>query len=352
ALRGERQLVPGDGDRAQRRGLGHRGLDALLPVGPRQPQLVAGEGALVPGLDLLAVAHVGHGPPVLHRQRDGHLVARGATGVGGLDDGGRGRLGAGRGVGIRLGRSRCPHLRRRRGGRGAGHRGRGDDRVVDEHQPAAQRGDRRECEQWCGPGHGTPPVIVGARSIRARSASARMRGAIGSADPALDSGVNRSRRSAVSGVGARPLGFRPRPDCPGSPPTMPPARDRDEALVHAVYSEHGRALLAYATRLTGDRAAAEDIVQETLIRAWRHPEVLTNGKGSARGWLLTVVRNLVTDRYRAKAARPQEVAENPDAPPIVRDHADSVVASVTVMAALEELSEDHRGVLDQIYFKG
>src|SRR5690606_646686 len=85
---------------------------------------------------------------------------------------------------------------------------------------------------------------------------------------------------------------------------------------------------------------------------WRHPEVLTNGRGSARGSLLTVVRNLVTDRYRAKAARPQEVAENPDAPPIVRDHADSVVASVTVMAALEELSEDHRGVLDQIYFKG
>jgi RNA polymerase sigma-70 factor (ECF subfamily) len=133
---------------------------------------------------------------------------------------------------------------------------------------------------------------------------------------------------------------------------MPQARDRDEALVHAVYDEHGRALLAYATRLTGDRAAAEDIVQETLIRAWRHPDVLTNGKGSARGWLLTVVRNLVTDRYRAKAARPQEVAENPDSPPVVRDHADSVVASVTVMAALDELSEDHRGVLDQIYFQG
>jgi RNA polymerase sigma-70 factor (ECF subfamily) len=46
------------------------------------------------------------------------------------------------------------------------------------------------------------------------------------------------------------------------------------------------------------------------------------------------------------------VAENPDTPPVVRDHADSVVASVTVMAALDGLSEDHRGVLDQIYFKG
>jgi RNA polymerase sigma-70 factor (ECF subfamily) len=123
-------------------------------------------------------------------------------------------------------------------------------------------------------------------------------------------------------------------------------------LVRAIYQEHGRALIAYATRLTGDRAAAEDVVQETLIRAWRHPEVLTNGRGSTRGWLLTVTRNLVTDRVRARAARPQEVSEMPDSPPVERDHADRVVASVTVLAALEGLSDDHRGVLDQIYFQG
>ena len=94
----------------------------------------------------------------------------------------------------------------------------------------------------------------------------------------------------------------------------------DEALVHAVYAEHGRALLAYTTRLMGDRAAAEDIVQETLIRAWRHPEVMTNGRGSTRGWLLTVARNLVTDRIRARAARPREVPEDPALPPVEHGH--------------------------------
>ena len=129
-------------------------------------------------------------------------------------------------------------------------------------------------------------------------------------------------------------------------------RDGDEALIQAVYREHGRAMLAYATRLLGDRAAAEDVVQEALIRAWRHPEVLTNGKGSIRGWLLTVIRNLVTDRHRARAARPAEVAETDANPAVERDHADRVVASVTVLEALEGLSEDHRGVLDQLYFQG
>lgn len=88
----------------------------------------------------------------------------------------------------------------------------------------------------------------------------------------------------------------------------------DEALIKSVYEEHGHALLAYATRLTGDRAAAEDVVQETLIRAWRHSEVLVNGKGSVRGWLLTVARNIITDRYRAKAARPPEVSGASSAP--------------------------------------
>jgi RNA polymerase sigma-70 factor, ECF subfamily len=133
---------------------------------------------------------------------------------------------------------------------------------------------------------------------------------------------------------------------------MPDRRTSDEVLVHTVYTEHGRAMLAYATRLLGDRVAAEDVVQEALIRVWRHPEVLTNGKGSTRGWLLTVVRNLVTDRIRARAARPQEVPEAPDSPPVEGDHADRVATAVTVLAALDELSADHRGVLDQIYFKG
>lgn len=126
----------------------------------------------------------------------------------------------------------------------------------------------------------------------------------------------------------------------------------DEALVRALHNEHGRALLAYATRLTGDRAAAEDVVQETLIRAWRNPDVLVNGKGSVRGWLLTVTRNIVTDRARARQARPKEVEETPATTPVARDHADQVVDSVVVLEAMERLSNDHRDVLVEVYFHG
>jgi DNA-directed RNA polymerase specialized sigma24 family protein len=61
-----------------------------------------------------------------------------------------------------------------------------------------------------------------------------------------------------------------------------------------MFDEHGNAMLTYATRLTGDRGAAEDVFQEALVRAWRHPDGLANGKCNARTWLLSVVDNVVT----------------------------------------------------------
>lgn len=126
----------------------------------------------------------------------------------------------------------------------------------------------------------------------------------------------------------------------------------DDALIRAVYEQHGQAVLAYATKLTGDRAAAEDVLQETLVRAWRHSEVLVNGKGSVRAWLLTVAGRIVVDRARATAARPREVAESPTQPPLERDHADQVIESMDVFEALRKLSQEHREVIVALYFRG
>ncbi|GAA0235354.1 sigma-70 family RNA polymerase sigma factor [Cryptosporangium japonicum] len=126
----------------------------------------------------------------------------------------------------------------------------------------------------------------------------------------------------------------------------------DEDLVRFLYAEHGRALMGYATLLTGDSAAAEDVVQETILQAWRKPEVMSNGKGSVRGWLLTVARNLIIDQHRAKASRPAEAAEVVHRPPVARDHADSVVDSLAVTDALGRLAPEHRDVLVHVYFDG
>ncbi len=57
--------------------------------------------------------------------------------------------------------------------------------------------------------------------------------------------------------------------------SVPSARTTD-AQLRRLYESHGPALLSYLVRFTrGDREWAEDILQETLMRAWRHPEAQT-----------------------------------------------------------------------------
>ena len=70
----------------------------------------------------------------------------------------------------------------------------------------------------------------------------------------------------------------------------------DAELLRALQEEHGGALYSHALRLSnGDRQRAEDLVQETLLRAWRHPESLDPDRGSVRAWLFTTARHLAIE---------------------------------------------------------
>jgi RNA polymerase sigma-70 factor (ECF subfamily) len=123
----------------------------------------------------------------------------------------------------------------------------------------------------------------------------------------------------------------------------------DKADLGSLFQEHGKAMLAYAQRLTGDRGAAEDAVQEALLRAWRHQDRLTESQGSVRGWLMTVVRNIITDTVRARHVRPLEVGAPTTNVASEPDHADDVLESIVVRDVLDRLSAEHREVLEQLY---
>src|SRR5262245_65639233 len=75
----------------------------------------------------------------------------------------------------------------------------------------------------------------------------------------------------------------------GTGAQAPKGRVSDESLVRELYAEHAAPLLRYALRMTdGDRQRAEDIVQETLFRAWQHPEEIAGG--TARTGVIAVQR--------------------------------------------------------------
>ena len=92
-------------------------------------------------------------------------------------------------------------------------------------------------------------------------------------------------------------------------------------------------------------------MQEALLRAWKHPEVLDPARGSARSWLYTALRNIVIDEWRARSVRPEVVtSELPEvgAP----DHAETAVQSWLVIDALRQLSQAHREVLVECFYRG
>jgi RNA polymerase sigma-70 factor (ECF subfamily) len=128
--------------------------------------------------------------------------------------------------------------------------------------------------------------------------------------------------------------------------------DNDE-LLRVLHAEHGDALFAHAMRLTGgDRQRAEDLVQETMLRAWQHPQALDPARGSVRAWLFTTARNLAIDAWRRRSARAGEVIT--DSPPekAVTDDTDRAVESWLVAEALAHLSRSHREVLVECFYAG
>ncbi len=126
--------------------------------------------------------------------------------------------------------------------------------------------------------------------------------------------------------------------------------ETDSELMRSLHDEYAAPLWAYVVRLTGDRVGAQDIVQETLLRAWRHPEALDPSRGSTRGWLFTVARRLVVDEWRTRRSRVETLTGF--LPEQMTDDTDEMLQAWVVTEALRQLTSNHRDVLVQCYYYG
>jgi RNA polymerase sigma-70 factor (ECF subfamily) len=134
-----------------------------------------------------------------------------------------------------------------------------------------------------------------------------------------------------------------------------PAAGREtDAFIQSLYAEHATSVRSYVRRILKDQHLAEDVVQETMLRAWRKSDSLLQEPGSVGGWLIRVAHNIALDRLRAKRCRPAEVEQRQDsaATSSIPDHAETTVDALVVTRALATLGPRHRSVLREVYYAG
>jgi RNA polymerase sigma-70 factor (ECF subfamily) len=123
-------------------------------------------------------------------------------------------------------------------------------------------------------------------------------------------------------------------------------RERD---VREAYAAHAGELYGFATRSLGDSGLAEEAVQETFLRAWRAGKRFDPEIGSLRTWLFAILRNVVIDLGRARAARPT-VAEG-DVEPSVEPIEETLLAW-QLEEAMRRIGDQHRRILVETYYRG
>lgn len=134
----------------------------------------------------------------------------------------------------------------------------------------------------------------------------------------------------------------------------------DRAALETLYDHHAATVLGISLRITDDRAAAEDVLEETFWRVWQSAVTYQPRRESFTRWLFRIARDLAIDAHRRRSLRPQEIAETGDVNPIleqmaymnVAGRAPSNLKAQQVRNVLTTLSREQRQVIEMAYFGG
>lgn len=126
----------------------------------------------------------------------------------------------------------------------------------------------------------------------------------------------------------------------------------DDDAVRDLYARYGQRLYAYALRLTNDPAAAEDVVQTTLVTAWQTVHKF-RGEGRLIAWLLGIVHHTAMKSLR-HMHQPLDAMEDTVSgnQPTPEDQAEVDETKRWVRQGLNSLSVEHRAVLELVFYQG
>ena len=128
------------------------------------------------------------------------------------------------------------------------------------------------------------------------------------------------------------------------------AETADEDGLHEAFVAHGTELFGFARKALDDPGAAEEVVQETFVRAWRARHRFDPNLGTIRTWLFAIERNVVIDHARARAIRRTEPLHDDLANDV--DDLEGAMVGWQVEEAVRRLREEHRQVLLETYYRG
>lgn len=124
------------------------------------------------------------------------------------------------------------------------------------------------------------------------------------------------------------------------------AREGDVAGFERLTADRVDGLIRLAAAIVLDPDAAQDVVQDSLVSAWRHMRDLRT-TDAFDAWLRRIVVN-----HARNAARARRRVRPLAAPPLAPDPSRSVEDRITVAAAMETLGVDHRAVVALHYLEG
>jgi RNA polymerase sigma-70 factor (ECF subfamily) len=136
----------------------------------------------------------------------------------------------------------------------------------------------------------------------------------------------------------------------------------DRAALETLYDRHAATVMGICLKIMVERAAAEDVLQETFWRVWQNASTYQPQRGSFTGWMVRIARNLAIDFYRRQRARPEAIIETKEAEPIldripdpdpdVEEQAEARLKAQQMRTALNSLPKEQRQVLEMAYFYG
>src|SRR5688572_22802717 len=131
----------------------------------------------------------------------------------------------------------------------------------------------------------------------------------------------------------------------------------DVSVVGSLYDRHARAVFSLAVRVLGNRADAEEIVQDVFAQVWSQAARFDAARGSVGAWVLMMTRSRAIDRLRARRAGGAALAPDSVREPVdpVATQEESVITGEDVdrmRGAMQDLSASQRTAIELAYYEG